>query len=86
MNYVLLNGSEDEDEYQPFKVKDKILNFENIHQLSAGSQHVVYTAYENPKEQENGQKKEKRTPNIFLDSKVHDLKALSSYKLSKKRR
>lgn len=47
MNFVLLNGNE-EDEYQPFKVKSNIINNHRIHQLSAGAQHVAYLSY--PKE------------------------------------
>lgn len=43
MNYVLLNGQE-EDEYEPFKVKGRILNEEKIYTLAAGAQHVVYLA------------------------------------------
>jgi hypothetical protein len=44
MNYVLLNG-EEENESRPFKVKPKILNEHAIHQLSAGAQHVAYLSY-----------------------------------------
>lgn len=44
MNYVLLNG-EEENESRPFKVKPKILNEHTIQQLSAGAQHVAYLSY-----------------------------------------
>lgn len=44
MNYVLLNG-EEENEYKPFKVKPKIINEHTIYQLSAGAQHVAYLSY-----------------------------------------
>lgn len=44
MNYVLLNG-EEENELTPFRVKPKIINEHSIHQLSAGAQHVAYLSY-----------------------------------------
>jgi len=46
MNYVLLNGNEDDEEI-PFKVKSKIINEETVYDLASGGQHVVYTAHEN---------------------------------------
>jgi hypothetical protein len=45
MNYVLLTGEENE-EYEPFKVRNKIINDEIIEEMQAGGQHVLYTAYE----------------------------------------
>ena len=44
MNYVLLNG-EEENELAPFRVKPKIINEQRIHQLAAGAQHVAYLSY-----------------------------------------
>ncbi len=43
-NFVLLNGQED-DEYEPFKVKSRIINEHTIYDLAAGAQHVVYLSY-----------------------------------------
>jgi hypothetical protein len=44
MNYVLLNG-EEENEVSAFRVKPKIINEQRIHQLAAGAQHVAYLSY-----------------------------------------
>lgn len=44
MNFVLLNGNEDEDQYTPFKVNPKIINNEEIVAIGAGGQHVAYLA------------------------------------------
>lgn len=53
VGYVLLNGSEN-DETQPFTVKDKIINNHTIFELDAGNQHVLYTSY--PETIKNGVK------------------------------
>ena len=44
MSYVLLNGSDEEEEV-PFCVKDKIINNHHIQDIQAGGQHVVYLSY-----------------------------------------
>lgn len=44
MNYVLLNGNED-NEHEPFQVRPKIINEHKIYSLAAGAQHVAYLSY-----------------------------------------
>jgi alpha-tubulin suppressor-like RCC1 family protein len=44
IGYVLLTGEENDVEI-PYLVKGKITNNHRIHQLDAGSQHVLYTSY-----------------------------------------
>lgn len=75
MNYVLLNGNE-EDEYQPFKVKPTILNNHKIHQLSAGAQHVAYLSYP----------KEGRLAKIELSEAARKIAMESRKKLSRRKR
>jgi hypothetical protein len=72
MNYVLLNGEENE-EYEPFKVRNKIINDEIIEEIQADGQHVLYTAYEKT---EN-----KVKPNIGLDKWVTTLMGVEKNRL-----
>lgn len=58
MNYVLLNGNED-DEFEPFKVKPRILNEHKIYDIQAGAQHVAYLSYPSAEQKPKPQLSEK---------------------------
>jgi alpha-tubulin suppressor-like RCC1 family protein len=77
MNYVLLNGEQNE-EYEPFKVRNKIINDEIIEEIQAGGQHVLYMAYEKTES--------KVKLNIGLDKRVTTLMGVEKNRLSRKKK